>query len=252
MKKIKCVVPISGGKDSQTCLVLAIKHFGAENVVGLFCDTQFEHPMTYQHIKTMQEIYNVEIITRCEGDVLSLCKKYKRFPSSIARFCTNELKIKVSKQFYKQLAEQQSQGFEVWYGMRSGESHERAKRYKGKLDNELYDPHEIMPSNYPKYLAKLGVKFRLPILDWSSQEVLDYLGDDINPLYKSGFDRVGCFPCLAGGDASKERAFNLDDFGRKQFAHVREVEKEINKNIFTSKGSQARNNPEQLCMICQI
>lgn len=247
---IKCVVPISGGKDSQTCLALAVKEFGRESVIGLFCDTQFEHPLTYDHVKHMAQLYGVEIITRCNGDVLSLCGRTKRFPSGVARFCTNELKIKVSKQFYKQLAEQQGQGFEVWYGMRSGESHERAKRYQGKLDTELYDPHEIMPSNYPKYLAKLGVKFRLPILDWSAQEVLDYLGDDINPLYKNGFDRVGCFPCLAGGDKWKEKAFSFDDFGRTQYLRVKEVERKIGKRVYTSKGATARD--DQLCSICQI
>lgn len=52
---IKCVVPISGGKDSQTCLALAVKHFGADKVVGLFCDTQFEHPLTYQHVQNMKK-----------------------------------------------------------------------------------------------------------------------------------------------------------------------------------------------------
>lgn len=243
---IKCVVPISGGKDSQTCLALAVKHFGADKVVGLFCDTQFEHPLTYQHVQNMKKMYGVDIITRCNGDVLSLCKKHRRFPSGTARFCTNELKIKVSKQFYKSLAEQQGCGFEVWYGMRSGESHERAKRYADKLDDELYEPHEIMPSNYPKYLGQLGVKFRLPILDWSEQAVYDFLGDAINPLYQQGFGRVGCFPCLAGGRSYKIQAFGFDDFGREQHRKVQEVERQINKDVMTGQ----KNN--QLCLICQM
>lgn len=251
---IDCIVPISGGKDSQTCLKLAIEHFGKDKVIGLFCDTGFEHPLTYKHIKNMSEMYGVEIITRCNGNVLSLCEKYGRFPSGIARFCTSKLKIDVSKDFYKLLAKQQGAGFEVWYGMRLSESTERKKRYESKIDSELYAPHEIMPSNYPKYLSKLGIKFRLPILQWSEKDVFDFLGDNINPLYKYGFDRVGCFPCLAGGDKSKEKAFNFDEFGKCQFDKVKIIEKQIEKSVFTSKGGQERNNDkqEQLCFVCQI
>ena len=41
---IKCIVPVSGGKDSQCCLKLAVDEFGSDQVIGLFCDTKFEHP----------------------------------------------------------------------------------------------------------------------------------------------------------------------------------------------------------------
>ena len=58
---IKCVVPISGGKDSQACLKLALKQFDPSEIVGLFCDTKFEHPLTYAHIDRMREMYGVEI-----------------------------------------------------------------------------------------------------------------------------------------------------------------------------------------------
>lgn len=249
--KVKCVVPVSGGKDSQACLQLAVAHFGKEHVIGLFCDTQFEHPLTYAHVKCMGELYGVEIVTRCDGDVLSLCERTGRFPSGIARFCTNELKINVSKKFYKSLAEQQG-GFEVWYGMRVDESHERAKRYEFNVADELIEPHLLMPANYPQYLAEMGVMFRLPIIDWSYRQVIEFLDGKENPLYAKGFERVGCFPCLAGGDKWKERAFHFDEFGKSQLEKVREVERKIGKNVFTSKGGVQRNNPDQLCLICQI
>lgn len=249
---VKCVVPVSGGKDSQVCLALAIEHFGKENVIGLFCDTQFEHPLTYQHIENMKDLYDIEIITRCNGDVLSLCGKYKRFPSDKARFCTDELKMRVSRDFYRQLVEQQGEGFEVWYGMRTGESSQRAKRYEKTISDDLYAPHEVFPVKYPKLLEKLGVMFRMPIISWIESDVYAFLGNKINPIYQNGFERVGCFPCLAGGDKAKERAFHFDQFGISQLEKVRLVEKQIKKSVFTSKGGSQRNNEAQLCMLCQI
>jgi len=41
-KTYKCVVPLSGGKDSQACLVLALRRFLPSEILALFCDTQFE------------------------------------------------------------------------------------------------------------------------------------------------------------------------------------------------------------------
>jgi 3'-phosphoadenosine 5'-phosphosulfate sulfotransferase (PAPS reductase)/FAD synthetase len=47
---IKVLVPISGGKDSQAALKLALQTHQPSEVRGLFCDTRFEHPMTYAHV----------------------------------------------------------------------------------------------------------------------------------------------------------------------------------------------------------
>lgn len=239
---VKILVPISGGKDSQAALKLALQTHPAHEVRGLFCDTQFEHPITYQHIEKLRTLYGpVQIDTVTGGSVLEKAIKYKRFPGGGARHCTDELKIRETKIYCKSLAEAQGEGFEVWYGMRTGESSERSKRYAGKVSNEIYAPHEVLPSKYPKYLAKMGVMFRLCILDWTEAEVLDFLAGDENPLYTEGFPRVGCFPCLASGDRWKEKAFAHDDFGREQLAKVSVVSAQIGKSIWTSKGGQQRN-----------
>lgn len=239
--EIKCVVPISGGKDSQSCLKLAIDCFDNKHIIGLFCDTKFEHPLTYSHITLLEELYNIKVIRLNGGDVYSKIIKYGRFPSDIARFCTDQLKIQVSKVFYKCLAEEQGSGFEVWYGMRLGESFARSERYKDKDPSELYPPHSVMASKYPKYLDKLGVKMRLPILKWEDEDVFKFLGDEINELYKQGFERVGCFPCLAAGDKYKEKAFSFDDVGKQRRIEVLEIGRLIGKNVFTTKGGRQRN-----------
>jgi len=257
---IKCIVPVSGGKDSQTCMKLALKDFDKSEIMGLFCDTKFEHPLTYQHVKDIAKMYDVKITTINAGSVKEKVEKYKRFPGGGARHCTDELKITPSKKFYKALAEKQGEGFVVYYGMRSEESAERAKRYDGKMGEEIYEPHEIM-SKYPKYLGKLGVRFRLPIIEWTNKQVFDCLNGEHNPLYDAGFDRVGCFPCLAGGDRWKEKAFSHDAFGKEQRIKVSIIEENIGKSVFTSNGALQRNNPNQRslfddstsgCRICDI
>ena len=247
---VKCLVPISGGRDSQACLKLATEHFDRSEILGMFCDTKYEHPKTYAHIAWMAEYYGVKIVTITAGDVLEKSAKYGRFPGGGARHCTDELKIVPTKKFCKALAEQQG-GFEVWYGMRTQESAARAKRYDGKLPGELYPPHLVIPSKYPKYLNKLSVWFRLCVIDWSEQQVTECVGwDNLNPLYHDGFPRVGCFPCLASGDKWKEKAFQYDDFGAGQLIRTRQVSEEIKKDIFTSIGGKARNADSPGCLVC--
>jgi 3'-phosphoadenosine 5'-phosphosulfate sulfotransferase (PAPS reductase)/FAD synthetase len=253
---IKIVVPISGGKDSQACLKLALELYDKSEVIGLFCDTQFEHPLTYQHIENMRKLYGVKIETITAGSVPEQVLKNRRFPGGGARFCTDRLKIRPSRDFYKNFALKNG-GFEVWYGMRSDESEQREKRYSKIVNDELYPPNDVLRS-YPKYLnKKLGVWFKLPIIDWSTNEIFDYLDGAENPLYAKGSKRVGCFPCLASGDRKKEYDFSMDDFGRSQRVIVAELEKKIGRSIFTSKGGAMRNNVNQEdlfngCAICAI
>ena len=49
---MKIVVSYSGGKDSEACLIWAIRKYGAGNVTALFCDTAYrvhnsEQPRLY-------------------------------------------------------------------------------------------------------------------------------------------------------------------------------------------------------------
>lgn len=251
-KPVRILVPISGGKDSQATLKIALQHFPASEVRGLFCDTQFEHPLTYAHIDRLRTMYgDIRIDTVTGGTVLEKTAKYGRFPGGGARHCTDELKIRETRIYCKALAEEQG-GFEVWYGMRSGESHERAKRYAGKVSEDLYQPHEVMPSKYPKYLGRMGVRFRMPILDWTDGDVLDFLNGEENPLYREGFPRVGCFPCLASGDRWKEKAFQHDEFGQQQYIKVLQVGEAIGKSVWTSKSGKERNENSPGCKVCEI
>lgn len=237
--KIKCIVPVSGGKDSQCCLKMAVEEFGPEHVLGLFCDTKFEHPKTYQHVKDISRLYGVEIHTVNGGDVIAESIKNGRFPSGTARFCTDKLKIRETKLFLKEFSERFG-GVQVWYGMRIDESQDRAKRYQYRDPDDLYEPHELL-GNYPKYLGKNGVRYRVPIVDCNRDEVIEYLEGHHNPLYDEGLDRVGCSPRLASGDSWKIKAFTHDDFGAEQLIKVRMIEAETGKSVFTGNIGKAFN-----------
>lgn len=260
---VRVLVPISGGKDSQACLKLALETHSSTEVRALFCDTQWEHPMTMDHLDMLRDLYGPVRIDRVtEGSVPEQILKHRGFPLGGKRFCTEELKIWPTKRYCKALAEEQGSrlgnkkrkvttsedgGFQVWYGMRSAESGERRARYAGKIDMELYPPHEVL-AKYPQYLAKLGVRFRLPILDWSTHEVFDYLGGrpaaghptEANPLYE-WFDRVGCFPCQASGDKNMEKAYAFDATGAKRRVIIMRLADETGKSPWSSKGGVARN-----------
>jgi len=266
---IRVLVPISGGKDSQASLKLALENYAPSEVRGLFCDTRFEHPKTYAHVEWMRQYYGVQIDTVCAGSVEEQCLKHKRFPGGGARFCTEELKIWPTKRYCRDLAVKQGSilkpntsddhrnrqadgGFEVWYGMRGDESHERSVRYAGKVCDELYAPHEVLPGKYPKYLQRMGVMFRLCIVDWSTEDVVEFVGkENLNPLYGDGFPRVGCFPCMASGDRWKDMAFRHDVFGASQHQKVIRISEQIGKDIWTSKNGKARYE-DQGCLFCSI
>ena len=50
------------------------------------------------------------------------------------------------------------------------------------------------------YCKKYSTDVLRPIFDWSAMDVINYILDNgmiPNPLYKMGFTRVGCFPCVS-------------------------------------------------------
>jgi len=253
----KCVVPISGGKDSQACAKLAVDTFGAAHVRGLFCDTRFEHPLTYAHVQHIADLYGIRIDTVSAGSVPDQIARYRKFPGGNARFCTYNLKIVPSRDYYADLAVTQRAGFEVWIGVRAAESTARAKRYANRVGDDIMPLHEFMPKNYPRRLEALGVRARLPIVDWSTADVFAFIGDSANPLYAAGFDRVGCFPCLAAGDTHKERAFFFDSTGQSHYSIARELEPLVGRSVFTSQRGQNRHDGTQCdlfagCSLCAM
>lgn len=92
---MKILVSFSGGKDSQACLIKAAQQYGVNRIEAVFCDTGWEHPLTYKHIEDVCKQMGVKLtILKSKFNFVELAKYKKRFPSTNARFCTEELKVK--------------------------------------------------------------------------------------------------------------------------------------------------------------
>lgn len=194
------IVPVSGGKDSQACVALAVDKFGVDRVEMIHQHTGFDHSVTYQHLQYMQDRYKVPLTatksTRYKS-VPDVMRGEKIIPTRWARACTKQLKLK--PQFAWLAAHPHRGELLMWLGMRAAESIHRNKNYGGLDPNERHRLRDLN-SDCPK---RSDCAVELPIVDKSTGWVYDYLlrkrKDRINPLYAQGHERVGCHPCVLAG-----------------------------------------------------
>ena len=209
------IVGISGGKDSTATALLALERLEIPPRF-VMCDTGIEAPATYEYVEYLSEKLKelsgvgIEVIkadfsekiakkrekllangetdrakaTTATGNAfLDLCIWKGRFPSTKARFCTQELKIEPIKKYLTSIV---NEGNDVksWSGERAEESLARAKK---PVEEVLLKTEKGTAYTYR------------PILHWQERdcfEMLEKHGIKPNPLYAQGFNRVGCFPCM--------------------------------------------------------
>lgn len=175
-------IGVSGGKDSTALLLWAVHESGydIESLRVTFADTGNEHDITYEYVNYLSEnVHPVEWL-KPPLDFYQLVAKKKRFPSSRARFCTQDLKMKPCRAYIYRLMDE---GHEVLLhtGIRASESAARAALPERELDTYY------------------GVPVYRPLLRWSIDDVWaihEKYGIKRNPLYAKGFRRVGCAPCI--------------------------------------------------------
>ena len=245
---------MSGGKDSTASLLIALENHPKEQVVAVFNDTGWEHPHTYNYLEYLEKELGININRTSGGErgktLIDIIRNMKKFPFGRGRFCTMYLKQYALRDWYKENLYDSNVVYEFWYGMRTRESGQRARKYADIKHDELFNMEEIFPSRYNKKLQKT-LKVRLPIVDWTTEEVFDYLekkGVDKNPLYNEGTnDRVGCYPCMLAGKKVQEKMF-ATELGQERLKIIRQLEKEIGQKYEMYDTDQEGSN----CEICNI
>lgn len=254
------VVSISGGKDSTALFLLAVER--GMPFTATFADTQHEHPAVYEAIDRLESRFGIpirrvvadfsadmerkrgyiatawreegvaeEIVVRAldllrpSGNAfLDLCMMKGRFPSSKARFCTDELKVRPMFMQVQLPILREGRTIISWQGVRAEES--LARRDLARWQR-LADPRA---PDLPKSLIsdEEADGFRVyayrPIHGWTLDDVWaihDRHGVERNPLYAKGFSRVGCFPCIM---CSKEEIRLVAKWGPEHIDRLEEWE----------------------------
>lgn len=220
------IVPVSGGKDSQVVLSIALKT--GRRVIAVHQDTGFDHPDTYAHLDRMAAFYGVYIYrtNRAGGGMLAFLEQAQYFPNSAARGCTQRLK---QEPFAKWLISinADSGNVEIWFGMRADESSGRASKYGSLSATDEFTLGDVASFyNKPLHRRIATIPIKLPIVDWTTEQVFTHLretGAPINPLYDRGHQRVGCYPCFLARKKEWELV-GRDPHGRHTLTHLISLE----------------------------
>ena len=147
--------------------------------------------------------------------MFNLCLRKKCMPNKVMRFCTENLKIKPFNKWVYENFVSKNIDFILVEGIRRDES-------KARADTETF---EIKKQTYNR--KSFYVKTLYPIAYWSKEKVFKYIEDKgikINPLYKMGFNRVGCMPCIYD---RKSLIYMPEKYKRR----LRELKKAVSEKI---------------------
>lgn len=197
------VASVSGGKDS-TALILALIDAGIP-ARFVFADTGWESQVTYEYLDMLRRRLGITIdVVRARPlpvadslaarlraaaglqwiDSAMVQRIHQRagFPARMQRWCTRELKLEPLREYHDALEAQLDGGETISaQGVRGAESAKRAKMAEWEDDQEW------------------GGWVWRPLIDWSVEDVLHLHrrhAIPVNPLYKRGHNRVGCYPCI--------------------------------------------------------
>lgn len=211
------VVSLSGGKDSvATCLHL--KEIGIEHS-RVFADTGWENDAVYEHLDYLETVLGpIDRVKSEVGGMEEWVRKKKMFPTRIARFCTEKLKVKPLQAYYKEI-----DGDPVSVvGIRAQESQARAKM-----------PEWEWSDGFDCWVWR-------PLLHWTTEDVVNIHtrhGVQPNPLYlKYNVERVGCWPCIHSSKAELKTIAKVDP-GRIDFIEQLEADvTELKREVYASRG----------------
>ncbi|HKE44569.1 MAG TPA: phosphoadenosine phosphosulfate reductase family protein [Steroidobacteraceae bacterium] len=207
---MKHIVGFSGGIDSQACARWVLNRYPKDDVILTNTNAgRNESPLTDAFVaEYSRTVHPVTVITARMKDIWEtegyaeirgfdseeeltfgrMIAIKGRPPSRKAQFCTSILKLRPQRRWMREQfgpgGPLEGEAYTRYAGVRRDESAARAHAPFVQWD-EFYD-----------------CELHYPITDWSKAMCFAYVeahGEAYNPLYKLGFSRVGCAPCINSG-----------------------------------------------------
>lgn len=236
---MKHIVGISGGIDSQACALWVRQRFPKEDVILVNSDAGGnEHPLTTEHLHWYSEnVHPVVFLSPIVADLGEptgrskfaelrqqyrdddpmpfdlMCQLKGGFPSQRSQYCTEYLKLRPLLRWWRS-QEPFDGGVQRYIGVRADESAARSNMPETQW-NETFD-----------------CELHRPLLTWTKQQCFDFVlgaGEQINELYRMGFSRVGCAPCV---NSNKDDIRNWAARFPEMIDKIRVWEQRVGKTFF--------------------
>jgi phosphoadenosine phosphosulfate reductase len=208
MNELPAMVSFSGGKDSLACLLLTMD--AGLKLPIFFVDTGLEFPETIAHVHRMAEKHGLQLITESAPKGIFF-ESLVHFgpPGRDFRWCCKTNKLGPTT---RAIMKHYPNGVLSFIGQRRYESEQRSE--KPRVWRNPWTPGQIGAS---------------PIQDWTALHVWLYIfskGEEYNPWYDRGLDRIGCFLCPASDlsemELVKDRSDCLDEWSAYLETHASE------------------------------
>lgn len=241
---MKHVVGFSGGVDSQACALWVRQRYPAEDVILLNSDAGGnEHPITTAFIEEYSAKHHPVVIVKAEirdlgnaakneierrglnpTDPLTfgLLAELKKFwPTRKMQFCTEFLKVQPMLRWVRENLgpggfPDDPPEFERYNGIRRDES-EKRRNYPERFFDDVF-----------------RCWVNAPLVSWSKEDCFracKEAGEEVNPLYREGFARVGCAPCV---NSTKDDIRQWAARHPEMIDKIREWEQRVGKTFFTT------------------
>lgn len=178
-KHSSLIVSYSGGKDSTACLLWALET--GKPVRAIFADTGNEPPDTLEYLDYVERTLRISIerYAHPEHDFFEMVRRRGQWPMVMKCEISRANKVDDFRRYLK--STDTPMDALIILGQRHAESARRS----------------TLPA-YSDFIDSGRAAYR-PIIDWSAQDVFEYIGTRgirAHPAYGRGRGRVGCVWCV--------------------------------------------------------